>query len=41
MVAVLQCSVWNSQGGLVHWTHHDPDGQHKNGWLKHEGIIYQ
>lgn len=33
--------AWNSQGGLVHWTHHDPDGQHKNGWLKHEGIIYQ
>ena len=33
--------VWNSQGGLVHWTHHDPDDQHKNGWLKHEDIIYQ
>ena len=33
--------VWNSQGGLVHWTHHDPDAQHENGWLKHEGIIYQ
>ena len=33
--------VWNSQGGLVHWTHHDPDGQHEDGWLKHENIIYQ
>jgi hypothetical protein len=32
--------VWNSQGGLVHWTHHDPDGQHENGWLKHKNIIY-
>jgi hypothetical protein len=33
--------VWNSQGGLVHWTHHDPDAQHENGWLRHENIIYQ
>ncbi|MGR9051275.1 MAG: DUF3465 domain-containing protein, partial [Gammaproteobacteria bacterium] len=27
--------VWNSQGGLVHWTHHDPDGSHESGWLIH------
>ncbi|MDD2762010.1 MAG: DUF3465 domain-containing protein [Methylomonas sp.] len=33
--------VWNSQGGLVHWTHHDPDNLHENGWLIHENIIYQ
>jgi len=32
---------WNEKGGLLHWTHHDPAGRHKNGWLKHEGIIYQ
>ena len=32
---------WNAQGGLIHWTHHDPDGQHAAGWLKHEGRTYQ
>jgi Protein of unknown function (DUF3465) len=32
---------WNSKGGLVHWTHHDPSGYHKNGWVKHKGTTYQ
>jgi Protein of unknown function (DUF3465) len=32
---------WNSKGGVVHWTHHDPDGVHKAGWLKHNGSTYQ
>lgn len=32
---------WNSQGGLIHWTHHDPDGRHIDGWLKFGGKIYQ
>ncbi|MBN1907426.1 MAG: DUF3465 domain-containing protein [Deltaproteobacteria bacterium] len=32
---------WNSKGGVVHWTHHDPDGSHVDGWLKHKGSIYQ
>src|SRR5687768_5994502 len=33
--------VWNEQGGLVHWTHHDPAGRHVAGWLKHNGRRYQ
>ena len=33
--------IWNQQGGLVHWTHHDPDGRHETGWLKHNGRVYQ
>jgi hypothetical protein len=33
--------VWNEQGGLIHWTHHDPAGRHVAGWLKHNGRIYQ
>jgi len=32
---------WNSKGGVVHWTHHDPSGRHEAGWLKHNGEIYQ
>ena len=33
--------VWNDKGGTVHWTHHDPDGRHVAGWLKHNGRNYQ
>jgi hypothetical protein len=32
---------WNSEGGVIHWTHHDPNGQHVDGWLKYAGKIYQ
>lgn len=33
--------VWNEQGGLVHWTHHDPAGRHVGGWVKHNGNTFQ
>jgi uncharacterized membrane protein len=32
---------WNNKGGVVHWTHHDPNGHHIGGWLKHNGNTYQ
>jgi len=32
---------WNDKGGIVHWTHHDPQGAHEAGWLKHGGRTYQ
>ena len=32
---------WNSRGGVIHWTHHDPGGQHVGGWLKHNGRKYE
>lgn len=33
--------VWNAKGGIVHWTHHDPDRRHDGGWLRHRGETYQ
>jgi hypothetical protein len=32
---------WNEQGGVIHWTHHDPSDQHRAGWLKYDGATYQ
>lgn len=32
---------WNEQGGVLHWTHRDPNGSHPSGWLQHRGQTYQ
>ena len=32
---------WSEQGGVLHWTHHDPAGRHTDGWLEHDGRVYQ
>lgn len=32
---------WNENGGVIHWTHHDPAGQHQPGWLMHDGRTFQ
>ena len=31
---------YNPKGGIIHWTHHDPQGQHDAGWIKHNGKTY-
>ena len=28
---------FNEQGGLLHWTHADPDGRHEGGWIECKG----
>lgn len=33
--------VWNAKGGVIHWTHHDPQGKHVAGWIKHNGKTFQ
>ena len=33
--------VWNEKGGIIHWTHHDPQGRHVAGWVKYNGKTYQ
>ena len=32
---------WNERGGVVHWTHRDPQHGHVDGWIKHDGHTYQ
>ena len=32
---------WSEQGGTIRWTHHDPDGQHAAGWLRHGAKTYE
>jgi Protein of unknown function (DUF3465) len=32
---------WNAKGGVVHWTHRDPQHRHADGWIKHNGHTYQ
>jgi hypothetical protein len=32
---------WNNKGGVMHWTHHDPDNRHPHGWIRHQDQLYQ
>jgi hypothetical protein len=32
---------WNPQGGVMHWTHDDPQGSHQTGYVEWRGRRYQ
>jgi hypothetical protein len=32
--------VWNTEGGLIHFTHHDPQGTHEGGYVQDNGQTY-
>ena len=33
--------VYNPKGGVMHWTHKDPQGAIEGGWIKHNGKTYE
>ena len=33
--------IYTPKGGTIHWTHRDPRGNRKGGWLKHNGNTYE
>ena len=32
---------WNDRGGVIHWTHHDPDGREPGGWIEVGDVRYE
>lgn len=32
---------WNERGGLIHWTHRDPNAFHEDGWIEHNNQRYE
>jgi hypothetical protein len=32
--------IWNAEGGLIHFTHHDPQGTHEGGYVEDNGLTY-
>jgi hypothetical protein len=40
-VEVLGEYEWNEKGGVMHWTHDDPLGQHRAGYIEWRGRRYQ
>lgn len=38
---ILVCGEFlNAQGGMIHWTHYDPNGRHPDGFIAVNGYVY-
>lgn len=40
VLAVRGRYEWNDRGGVIHWTHHDPDGRIQGGWIMLDDVRY-
>jgi hypothetical protein len=41
VVTVFGEYEWNDKGGVMHWTHDDPQGEHTTGYIEWRGRRYQ
>jgi len=32
---------WNDRGGVIHWTHRDPENRRTGGWIEFNGTVYR
>lgn len=40
-VTVFGQYEWSEPGGVLHWTHRDPQGRRAGGWIRLKGITYE
>ena len=40
-VEVAGLYEWNAEGGVLHWTHADPEARHPGGYVKFDGTTYR
>ncbi len=40
-VTVFGQYEWSEPGGVLHWTHRDPQGRRRGGWIRHNGQTYE